>query len=85
MLAVELEPGPQLAAWHAQLCRAWPVAAPERTYRPHVTLARSRRPLAMPEVDCPVSTLALDAPRLYESLTLPTGASYRPWHTDAAR
>lgn len=85
MLALELEADAQLSRWHRELRAAWPAAGDSGAFRPHVTLYRSRRPLLMPETDCAVSSVMLEVPCLYESLTLPAGVRYRPWHTDGAR
>lgn len=74
-LVAELHPHPILASWHAALTdRIDPV---DRRFRPHVTLARSRRPrgvAASPML--PGTFIQLRPPALYLSETLSTGARY---------
>ncbi len=71
----ELHPHRVLASWHAGLIER--LGPADRQFRPHVTLARSRRPRGV-KVQ-PVTSriyIRLRPPALYLSETLPAGARY---------
>lgn len=72
----ELRPEPRLQAWAAALETALGTA--DRTFRPHVTLARFRRPVAfhVREFERPVR-LDLQPPALYRSEQTGGGVRYR--------
>lgn len=87
VVAAELAPQPELAAWRRALVsefRASLRGGPEglreaERYRPHVTLARNRRPVCLPQRPVSVSLqLRLNPPVLYRSDPSPTGVRYRP-------
>jgi len=77
VLALELRPGPALDALQRQIAKRF--GPPDRPFRPHVTLARSRRTRAVTPVHLPPGQeLRLLPPQLYRSETLPSGARYTP-------
>jgi len=78
ILAADLDPDPRVLAWQQALAAGWPAAAEDRPFKAHVTLARSRRAVNLPEGTEPELTVGLSPPALFESLTLPEGARYRP-------
>lgn len=75
-LVAELADHARLAGWAAQLAAA-PGPA-HKHFRPHITLARSQRPLSLPvpELAQPVAVRLL-SPGLYESVAGPQGSCYR--------
>lgn len=78
ILAAELAPDPRVLEWQQALCAGWPAAAEERPFKAHVTLARARQALSLPESAEPGLSVRLRPPALFESLTLPEGARYQP-------
>lgn len=68
-----------LNRWHDALVRAFPSGDSEKTFRPHITLGRSRKGIRVPQIESLAGReIALLAPRVYESRTLPEGARYLP-------
>jgi 2'-5' RNA ligase len=71
----ELHPHPALTRWHAALTDG--VGPADRPFRPHVTVARSRRPRVVATLPLsPTTLIQLRPPALYRSETLATGARY---------
>jgi len=69
----------EMLSWHDALVRHSPSGATDRTFRPHVTLGRSRKGVSVPAGAALVgSEIALLPPRVYESRTEPEGARYVP-------
>lgn len=75
VVAVEVAEHPQLAAWANQLAQRFGPA--DRSFLPHVTVARSRRPLRFlrRELALPLP-IRLEAPALYRSHLGRAGARY---------
>lgn len=68
-----------LNRWHDALARAFPTGDSAKTFRPHITLGRSRKGIRVPEIESLAGReIALLAPRVYESRTLSEGARYLP-------
>jgi len=77
VLALELESTATLDALQVRLSERF--GPPDRPFRPHVTVARSRRPRRVrTEPLMPGLHVRLQPPRLYRSDTLPEGARYCP-------
>lgn len=76
MAVAELLPEPRLQNWASGLEAA--LGAADRPFRPHVTVARLRRPVAFPvrELDRPMR-LELQPPALYRSEQTADGVRYR--------
>lgn len=71
----ELHPHPTLTRWHVALSDQ--VGPADRPFRPHVTVARSRRPRVVAALPLsPGFLIQLRPPALYRSETLATGARY---------
>jgi 2'-5' RNA ligase len=76
VVVAELAEQAALTRWWEALAAA--LGAPDKPFRPHVTLGRSRRALRLPDA-APASPLAvaLGAPALYESVPVRGGVEYR--------
>ncbi|MDZ7669204.1 MAG: 2'-5' RNA ligase family protein [Gammaproteobacteria bacterium] len=76
MAVGELPPDLRLQTWASELEAA--LGASDRAFRPHVTVARFRRPVAFPvtELDRPLC-LELQLPALYRSEQTGSGVRYR--------
>jgi 2'-5' RNA ligase len=76
VVAAIMEPCATLTRWSNALA-SLPGADPENAFIPHITVARSRRPVAMSPV-AGLEGLSLDllAPALYESVSTPDGIRY---------
>lgn len=89
VLAVALAPDTRLLEAHARLARAMaPFAALEdRPFRPHLTLARFKEPVKLPELPDPPPAPAWRAERavLFRSATAPGGAVHEELGAAALR
>lgn len=78
LVALLEDPGDRLRGWHGVLAARWPTNE-TRSFNPHATVARSRRPLELPALpELAGLDLELEPPGAYVSETLPEGARYRP-------
>ena len=81
-VVAELHPCPALEEWSDRLRRVWSVTtqkAERKPFTPHVTVARSRRPVRLPVIrGLEGIALGLQPPGLYRSETLAEGARYTP-------
>jgi len=80
-LVVRLSVDPVLEGWRRELVSRWPTDEKVHDFEPHVTLARSRRPIAVESAVPVVGSLvgmdiSLCAPAVYVSDTRPEGARY---------
>jgi len=76
VVAAEVAADPRLSAWAERLATL--LGPEDRQFRPHVTVARSGRPIRFPlqKLAAPVS-ISLQAPALYRSVLERSGARYR--------
>ena len=83
VMFAELAPREDLQRWYTALARL-PGADSAAQFVPHVTLARSRRGLAVPRIEGLIGmTLELTAPALYESVNTARGVCYRLVEADS--
>lgn len=78
-VVARLQVDDRLLRWHDELVRAWPTDDGARPFKPHVTLARARRPVAVPAGDTLQGmNLNLRPPAAYLSDTRADGPRYEP-------
>jgi 2'-5' RNA ligase len=78
-VVARLSADPLLTDWHHALAATWPTEESNRSFDAHITLARSRRGVAVPDAPSLAGLeLTLLPPAAYVSETMPEGARYTP-------
>jgi 2'-5' RNA ligase len=78
-IVARVDADPVLGDWYQELLACWPGDREALGFDPHVTLALSRRGVAVPDLPALVGLeLKLLPPAAYLSETLPDGARYAP-------